>query len=258
MYTCFAERDFHPTKGSPALWMVKPSQNPTADINGSKRPRSSYAAAGAYEPNEGIVAEHLKNNRVQQAGKYRLLAIPPEELSSYAQDEHRALDAIVLPLRPEYKPLGKSTMVIEMDGVLFERNDYTKALFLNRSRPEGSILVDQQIRVLHLLLATVNPGDGDLFRCDILASDGRRVTLAWKAGENIGPSVGRWDGKLKNSPNELLATAVVSWQGEWQGQSVRLFHAVWRNDNEWYPVDKITFKLQNLDAQVAILGATAE
>ena len=39
---------------------------------------------------------------------------------------------------------------------------------------------------------------------------------------------------------------------------VRLLRTTWRNENEWYPVKELIWTLKNLDAQIVILGITAE
>ena len=39
---------------------------------------------------------------------------------------------------------------------------------------------------------------------------------------------------------------------------VRLLRTTWRNENEWYPAKEMVWTLKNLDAQIVILGITAE
>ena len=47
-------------------------------------------------------------------------------------------------------------------------------------------------------------------------------------------------------------------QGEWRGTPARLFHTVWDNENEWYQVKQLDWRLQNSDAKLVVSAVTAE
>ena len=82
---------------------------------------------------------------------------------------------------------------------------------------------------------------GRAVHCRITRQDGTVVELKWEAGRNIGPSLGKWDGKLSGDDKD--AKTEVGWQSK-DGQA-RIFLATWNNDNEWYPVKDMEWILDD-------------
>jgi len=90
--------------------------------------------------------------------------------------------------------------------------------------------------------------------CRITRQDGTVVELKWEAGKNIGPSLGKWDGKLTG--DDKNAKTEVGWQSK-DGQA-RILLTTWNNDNEWCPVKDIEWTLDDDSAAVLIFGVTAK
>jgi len=258
LFRDLAKRDFRPADGSPALWMVKPSQSVAFDFDFRPRPmRDAYLTAGAYEADAKLLKEYLSGKKTARAGKYTLLPVPDRQLTSIRLPDG-SLDPIRCALRSiKHKPLSSGIMGIELQGVPFAQKDPVRLVRLTKQRPAVTISIGKKAKVLHLLLAAVNPGTDPLATCVIHREDGRKITLEWTGGKNIGPSMGEWKGKLVDS-REPRAKTRIAWSGKWQKTSVRFFLTSWDNENEWYPINRIELKLVNPEAQLLLLAVTAE
>jgi hypothetical protein len=85
--------------------------------------------------------------------------------------------------------------------------------------------------------------------------DGAGINLNWTAGVNIGPGSGEWSGKLLDGGGVHSEIAAEDGSGK---DKARIFMTTWTNDNEWYPVDKLKFTLENPGAKFIILAITGE
>ena len=252
------ERDLRPADGSPALWMVKPSQSVVFDLDFQPRSfKDAYLTAGAYEADVKLLKEYLAGTKPARAGKYTLVPLDEKRLESVLLGD-KSLDPIVYGLRAiKHKPLSSGVMGIELKGVPFAQKDYRRLLRLTKEKSAVTVPVGKKAKVLHLLLAAVRPGTAPLATCVIHREDGHKITLAWEGGKNIGPSMGKWKGVIVNDPKAPVKTDII-WRGKWLNTPVRFFRTAWDNENEWYPIKQIELTLVNPDAQLLLLGVTVE
>ena len=253
-----AKRDFHPAEGSPALWFARPSQCMRFDLDGNERPRrTTYLTAGAYEGPKELLDAYMAGTRPVAVGKYKIVALPAKRRKAIPLAK-TALDPLRRGLRDQARrPIGGGLMGIEYDGVPYALTEDAEVLMLTKDRPTAIMPVGKQVRILHLLLAAVDPSTRPLATCTIAREDGHKIVLSWRGSRNIGPSIGKWDGRLADLPGQPGRTT-VAWQGEWKGAPVRLFHTAWGNQNEWYPVKQLEWRLDDAGAKVIVLAATAE
>jgi len=226
--------------------------------------KESYFTAGPYEGDPILLDAYLSGKKAASVDKYKLVPLP--EKPARDLEEYASLDPIRISMRQiERKPLSGGLVGIEFGGVPFAPSKRDYAVILCKERPTAVVPVGKCVKVMHLVLAAVDPGDSPLARCIIHREDGVKVDLVWEGGKNIGPSIGPWNGKLEKDPEAPVRTEVV-WEGKGSFRrkkgkeytSVRLFRTIWENDNEWYPVKQLEWKLENPSAQVLILGVTVE
>lgn len=135
---------------------------------------------------------------------------------------------------------------------------------MNASPPTAAVLdknmhslrveVSRSAKTMCFALGLLHPGHGAQMHCRITRQDGTVVELKWEAGKNIGPSLGRWDGKLAGDDKGVKTE--VGWQSK--DGLARVFLATWNNDNEWYPVKDVEWILDDDSAAVLIFGVTAK
>jgi hypothetical protein len=107
---------------------------------------------------------------------------------------------------------------------------------------------------MYFALGWVDLGKGVQSHCRITRQDGTVVELKWEAGKNIGPSLGKWEGRLIG--DDKGAKTEIGWQSK-DGQA-RIFLTTWSNDNEWYPVKDIEWILDDDAATMLIFGVTTK
>jgi hypothetical protein len=175
--------------------------------------------------------------------------------------DDKSLDPVAFGIRSvERKPVAGGIMGVELASVPFAQKEKPEAVRLTKDNPTAIIPVRKAVKVMHLLLAAIDPGEGPLAKCIIHREDGVNVTLAWEGGKNIAPSIGPWEGTLTVLEGQPGKTDIV-WQGEHRkhrNMPARLFRTVWSNDNEWYPIKQLEWKLEDPNAQVLILAITIE
>ncbi len=253
-----AKRDFHPIEGSPALWLVRPTQSVRFDFEGRVRPRDkTYVTAGAYEGPDGLLKAYLAGKKPVAVGKYKIVMLPPK-LRQLIPVANRAFDPLRHAVRYQpRKPLAGGILGLAYGGVPYALKENPEALMLSKARLAAVVPVDKQVRKLHILLAAVGVTHQPLATCTIAREDGHKIVLAWQGGKNIGPSIGEWSGALADLPGKPGKTE-IAWSGPQDKTTVRLFHTVWDNENEWYPVKQIEWRLQDAAATLFVLAVTVE
>ena len=253
-----AKRDFHPVEGSPALWFAKPSQCMRFDLDGNERPRrTTYLTAGAYEGPKELLDAYMAGKKPVAVGKYKIVALPAK-LRKAIPLAKKELDPLRRGLRDQArKPIAGGIMGLEYRGVPYALKEDAEILTLTKGRATAVVPVGKQVQMLHLLIAAVDPSTRPVATCTIVREDGHKIVLSWQGGRNIGPSIGKWDGKLSPLPGQPGKTD-VAWAGDWRGTPARVFHTVWDNENEWYPVKQLEWRLENQGATLFVLAVTAE
>jgi hypothetical protein len=161
-------------------------------------------------------------------------------------------DAMTKELPAGKLPNGKTGFLLN-DVPVMNGNPPTAAT-LNKNMRSVRMGISRNAKTMYFALGLVNPGKGVQSHCRITRQDGTVVELKWEAGKNIGPSLGKWDGKLTG--DDKNAKTEVGWQSK-DGQA-RIFLTTWNNDNEWYPVKDIEWILDDDSAAVLIFGVTAK
>jgi parallel beta-helix repeat protein len=271
-----AKLDFHPAGDSPVLWMVKPSMGVVRDYEKKDRPTGmdgpvrAYYTAGALEPDEKITKARLASTRPAEVGQFALVNLPKDRLQilyGYGSDDYSRDGVYGAMAKQEFKNL-RGKMGVELAGVPFEQYTPSEGIVLVKAKPTASIPLAKAVKKLHILFAAVATGkEGPAVECVMKREDGKTITLAWEAGKTLAPALGDWTGKLEAGPGPDAKTEVV-WEGTLPYSTnatgggttskVRLLRTTWRNENEWYPIKELAWTLKNLDAQIVILGITAE
>ncbi len=238
--------DFHPADKSPAILFARPPMSVAMDFDGKRRSDSSLLTAGPYEADP----KFLPGARPAVVMQPKSIAFDyskplPEELAGLSVAMSKELLIVKL-------PDGKAGFLLK-DVPVMNGNPPTAAI-LNKNMHSVRMGISRNTKTMHFALGLVNPGKGMQSRCRITRQDGTVVELKWEAGKNIGPSLGKWDGRLtgddKNTKTE------VGWQSK-DGQA-RIFLTTWNNDNEWYPVKDIEWTLDDDSAAVLLFGVTTK
>lgn len=239
-----AKYDFRPADKSPAIMFAPPRMGMVFDATGKHRARANLDTAGPYDADPKFLpAARPATPRQPRPIWMEHTKVLPKELAALA-------DAIAKGL-----PVGKlanAKIGFTLKDVPFSNSKETIAAVMNKDARSYKMNISRSIKTMHLAIGLVNPGTGQQFKCLITRQDGTVVELKWEAGKNIGPSTGKWDGKLDDSNKDFLTE--VAWQSD-DGQA-RMFMVTWNNDNEWYPVKEIDWVLENESATVLIFGTT--
>jgi len=132
--------------------------------------------------------------------------------------------------------------------------DPPMAAVLDKNMRSVRVAVSRSAQKMRFALGLVDSGQGVQIRCRITRQDGTVVEIPWEIGKNIGPSLGKWDGKLTGDAKDTKTE--VGWQSK--DGLTRIYLATWNSDSEWYPVKDIEWILDDEMATVLIFGVTAE
>ncbi len=238
--------DFHPADKSPAILFARPPMGVALDCDGRRRSDSSLLTAGPYEADP----KFLPGSRPAVVARLQTLSFEyakplPKELAVLS-------DALAKELPVGKLPDGKTGFMLK--GVPVRNENPPLATVLNKDLHSLQIPIGRNAKTMSFTLGLVNPGKGVPLRCRITRQDGTVVELKWEAGKSLGPSLGKWDGKLTGDDKD--AKTEVGWQSQ-DGQA-RIFLTTWSNDNEWYPVKDVEWILDDDSATVLIFGVTAK
>jgi len=181
----------------------------------------------------------------------------PEKQSGELKGEDKKLGILAEALKGIKPKKGGKTKVVEFKGIPFLHASIARPIVLAGERGEVSIPVDDSPNTLYLLFAMINPDEKGLQgTCRIVRGDGITIPIRWERSLNVGPSTGKWKNDLKPK-KERPATTQLIWEGKTKkGVPVRLFCTVWFNENEWYPINNLKWKLKNKTASIVLLGVT--
>jgi hypothetical protein len=192
-----------------------------------------------------------------QAGDFKMKVPDPAQLDSAPcavlgqslaelakRDKDIAAVAEVLQASPKAKDLP------------FALGTDAKALLLSAQTPQAVMPMGGIVEVLSLLVAVLPAGSGRQAECMITREDGMAIRLYWDPGTNAAPAVGKWEGALNPAAEKTGWTDVALEGTTRDGQPVRLLRTVWVNDNQWYPVSRLTFKLADKQSRFLVLGVS--
>jgi hypothetical protein len=215
------------------------------DGDGKRRGDGPLLTAGPYEADPKFLpaSRPVAGSPVGTIG-FDFVKPLPKELGALSNAMARELPIGKL-------PDGKTGFLLKDVPVMNENPPV--AATLDKEMRSMRMSVVRSAKSMHFALGLVNAGKGGQARCRISRQDGTVVELRWEAGRNIGPSLGKWDGKLGGDGKD--ARTQVGWQSK-DGQA-RIFLTTWNNDNEWYPVKEIEWILDDDSASLLIFGVTS-
>jgi hypothetical protein len=238
--------DFHPADRSPAILFAWPQMSLGMDFDGKRRSDSSLLSAGPYEAD----SKFRPGSRPAVVAPFRTISF--ESVKPLPKDLAALSEAMVRELPVGKLPNGKPGFLLKDVPMLNGRPPI--AATLNKNMRSVRMDLSRNAKTMYFALGLVNPGKGVQAHCRITRQDGTVVELKWEAGKNIGPSLGKWDGKL--TADNRNAKTEVGWQSR-DGET-RIFLTTWNNDNEWYPVKEMEWVLDDHSAAVLIFGVTAK
>lgn len=197
--------------------------------------------AFAAAPSEGFILSELpKDDAVKLAGDDKDLSYVAEAVKSVKLTKY-----------------DKQT-VREFEKVPFASAEEPSAVVLGPKKENTLVGVNKAVTHVQMLVAVLDPGKDALAGLTILRSDGVPTRTKFTVGENCGPSVGKWEGELEPKQRGWSAKVVAETKAK-DGTEVRLFLIDWRNDNEWYPVTDLKFKVLDPKAKTrfVLLGVTS-
>jgi hypothetical protein len=191
------------------------------------------------------------------ATDYILTTLPKDDTAKLAGDD-KDLSRLAEALKNVKLTKYDKTDVRVVEQVPFVSTEEPTAIVLDTKKEAVEVNVGKAVRHVCLLLAVLDPGKDPLAQLTILRSDGVPTRTKFTSGDNCGPSVGQWDGKVEAKQKNFTAKVVAETKAK-DGTPVRLFLVNWRNDNEWYPVTDLKFKLlvPKAKTRFVLLGVTS-
>jgi hypothetical protein len=213
------------------------------------------------------------------AGETATTRHPASAPSEYAMRVSADTDFIVVPLPTEATRLAggdkdlarvgeavRQAFASELNGVplrIVEKTPFASAaepsaLVADQTHEQVVISLNKSVQYVYALLAVLDPGKEPLAQLTILREDGVPTRIKFLAGQNAAPSLGEWKGQLEPRSDVPGKVTVVLETKTADGTPVRLLLLQWRNDNEWYNVTDLKFKLLDSKAKtrLAVLGVT--
>ena len=179
---------------------------------------------------------------------FSCVTLPQEGLQPLAgADASLGQIAECLAAVPMTKVEGKDVRVL--GGIPFEA--IAGAQVLSSNRTEVTLPVSRIATTMYFLFAVLDPGQEVQAQAMVGRDDGLAIWFKYDRRVNVGPSLGKWDrAALKPVEEKPGKTEAVGEMTTKDGTPVRLFLTRWKNDNEWYPVSRLKWKL--LDPGCAI------
>lgn len=157
-----------------------------------------------------------------------------------------------------------------MKTIEFEnKNVYVldKVPFLAGKAPRGVVLagekqtsinVAQAVEHVYVLFAVLDLEKESPAQLTVLRDDGVPTRIKWTPGQDIANSVGELKGKLQPVEQKGLDTKIAFEGKAKNGTPVRLFMTSWTNDNQWYGLTDLKFKMLDpkSKARFVLIGLT--
>jgi hypothetical protein len=211
------------------------------------------ALPGDDKPSAAV--KEVSGGALDPARDFLLAQLPAKKLAG--DDAHLArLAQAIEGLKPV--KLGNEEVWV-LDKVPFLAFREPSGVVLDKAAPQATVGINKIAETLYLLFALVEPAEGPQAQCMVLRDDGIPTRFTWQTGLNAGPSIGKWDGQLKTAQEKPGRTSVALETKAKDGAPVRLFVTRWDNDNRWYGLTDLKWKLMAPDsgARLVILAVTA-
>ncbi len=178
---------------------------------------------------------------VDNSTDFVLSTLPADDAAKLPADD-KDLARIAESLKSAKLAQYHKTNVRVLDKTPFVSAAEPVAVVLDSKKEQTIVGVNKSVQHVIVLFAVLDPGKDPLAQLTALRSDGVPTRTKFNPGENCGPSIGAWEGKLQPKQRGFTAKVVAEIKAK-DGTPVRLFLLDWRNDNEWYPVTDLKFKL---------------
>jgi len=186
-----------------------------------------------------------------------ILTPPPGEAVALAGDD-KDLSHIGEALQTAGLARLDQSDVRTVKNIPFASAAETSGLVADLKHPSVVISLNKPVQYVYVLFAVLDAGNEPLARLTILREDGVPTRINFVVGENAVPCIGPWQGKLepkKGVPGKVMPVLETKAR---DGTPVRLLLLEWRNDNEWYNVSDLKFKLlaPATKTRLVVLGVT--
>lgn len=130
------------------------------------------------------------------------------------------------------------------------------AVVIEQKQPQTLIKASMLAEYVYLLFAVLDLGRESPAQLTILREDGVPTRLKWAPGATIAESAGKLEGKLDPKEDRGVATSMAFEGQAKDGTPVRLFATRWRNDNQWFALTELKFKLLEPKSRFVLLAVS--
>ena len=245
--------DFHPVKGSPALFLVKPDMSVLVDYDDVQRPRKMYHTAGPFSS----PPKFIKNIQSKpQVDKYGIIVL--KNAKKIKKHKEAATLAGYFAIRSHHKRIAPGIYGMKAGEIPFGF-EIKKELIIDKECSKASIKIGKQVKNLYFLCMGADSSNKAIARCVITLANGTTRTLEWSGDSKGGlTSIPAQDTLTKQVAfskdlgyHEFLKRKIIK-------IDYRIFMTTWKNDNEWYPVKKLDFKILDPKAIMCFFAITSE
>lgn len=177
-----------------------------------------------------------ENHRVALAGGDKRLALLGEALAGLkpvkldGQDVHR------------------------LGGAAFTASSEPSAVVIDAGTPLAVVKAARVAEYVYVLFAVLDLGKDSPAQLTILREDGVPTRITWAPGETIAECVGKTGVTLAPREARGLETRIAFEGQAKDGTPVRVFMTRWRNDNQWFALTDLKFKLVEPKSRFVLLG----
>ena len=245
--------DFHPVKGSPALFMVKPDMSVRTDFDDRPRPSKMYHCAGAYASPPELV-QNLKTK--PRIAKYGIVLLKNAE--KVKKHKEAATLAGYFAIRSHHKRIAPGIYGMKVGEVPFGF-EMKEDLLIDEACRKASVEIGRQVKNIYFLCMGADATDKPIALCVVSLADGTTRSLEW-LGDGQG---GLTSTPAKDTSTRQVATSKDLGYHEFLRRDItkidyRIFMTTWQNDNEWYAVKRLDFEILDPTAIMCVFAITTE
>ena len=130
------------------------------------------------------------------------------------------------------------------------------AVVIDEQKPQAVVKAAMVAEYVYVLFASLDLGKASPAQLTILREDGVPTRVKWAPGEAIAECVGKMERKLEPKEDRGLETRIAFEGQAKDGTPVRIFITRWRNDNQWFSLTDLKFKLLEPKSRFVLLGVS--
>lgn len=146
--------------------------------------------------------------------------------------------------------------VHRLGGSAFIASAEPSALVIDDRTPLVVVKAARLAEYVYVLFAVLDPGRESPAQLTILREDGVPTRIQWAPGATIAESVGKTEITLAPKEDRGLETRIAFEGQAKDGTPVRVFITRWRNDNQWFALTDLKFKLMDPKSRFVLLGVS--